>query len=137
MCYSYDDPRVLSCTIMRCGDCFLQRIQSMMSTSNHELGSINMAKIQYDFDIEGVLQDDPFLDRYQIALMFEQTKQSIERSLRRKLTGITCDEHHSKPVITITGRYNSEHEELDIQYHLDTCCQLFMVQVIKILNSAP
>lgn len=95
-----------------------------------------MLEIQYDFDIEGVLQENPFLDRYQISLMFEQTRQAMENSLQRKLATVTCDEHKKEPIVTITGRYDAESETLDIQYHLDTCCQLFMVRVVKLLNRA-
>jgi hypothetical protein len=94
-----------------------------------------MVKVQYDFDIEGALQEDPFLDSYEISLMFEQTKQSMGTALERKLAGVTCDEHGATPTITITGRYNGESEQLDINYHIDTCCKLFMVRVVKLLNT--
>jgi hypothetical protein len=94
-----------------------------------------MVKVEYDFDIEGALQEDPFLDSYEISLMFEQTKQSIGKGLERKLEGITCDEHEDSPTITITGRYDGESEQMDINYHVDTCCKMFMVRVIKILNT--
>jgi hypothetical protein len=94
-----------------------------------------MTKGVYDFDIEGALQEDPFLDRYEISLMFEQTKQSMGQALERQLAGITCDEHGEEPTITITGRYNGETEQFDINYHLDTCCKLFMVRVVKLINN--
>jgi hypothetical protein len=92
-------------------------------------------EIQYDFDIDGALQADPFLDSYQISLMFEQTRQSIESSLQRKLAGIICEEHGEAPKILISGRYNAESEEFDVQYNIDTCCKLFLVRVVKTLNN--
>ncbi len=94
-----------------------------------------MLEIQYDFDIDGALREDPFLDRYQIALMFEQTRQSIESSLQRKLAGVVCEEHGAAPRVLISGRYDAESEQLDVQYHIDTCCKLFMVHVVKRLNT--
>ena len=95
-----------------------------------------MVTIESDFDIEGALQDDPFLDRYELSMLFEQTRRSMTNALHRQLEGITCDEHGSEPVITITGRYDTDREELDIQYHLDTCCKLFMLRVIQRMNNA-
>lgn len=94
-----------------------------------------MAIIVYDFDIEGALQDDPFLDRYEIGMMFEQTRQSLEGGLNRKLEGLACDEHAKEPTITITGRYNAAAEQFEMDYHIDTCCALFMVRVVKALNT--
>ncbi|MCA9914609.1 MAG: hypothetical protein KC496_14755, partial [Anaerolineae bacterium] len=65
-----------------------------------------MLEITYDFDIDGILQEDPFLDRYQIQLMFDQTRQSMETSLQRKLAGVVCEEHGAAPKVLITGRYD-------------------------------
>lgn len=94
-----------------------------------------MVQIKYDFDIDGALRDDPFLDRLHIHMMFEQTRQSIEHSLRRKLDDVVCSEHAAPPEITISGRFDADREEFDISYHVDTCCQLFLVRVIKVLNN--
>lgn len=94
-----------------------------------------MVKIIYDFDIEGVMRQDPFLSSYEVQLMFDQTKQSLGKALDRKLANTTCDEHGEPPTITLTGRYDTEREEMDVQYHVDTCCKLFMVRVIKTLNN--
>lgn len=95
-----------------------------------------MVQIQYNFDIDGALREDPFLDRLQVHMMFEQTRQSIEGSLQRKLAGVTCAEHGAGPTIIINGRYDSDREEFDVGYHIDTCCQLFLVRVVKVLNNA-
>jgi hypothetical protein len=94
-----------------------------------------MVNIRYDFDIDGALREDPFLDSYEISLMFEQTKHSMGQALERKLENVTCDEHGEPPTITISGRYDTEAEQMDINYHIDTCCKLFMVRVVKILNT--
>jgi hypothetical protein len=84
--------------------------------------------------MDGALNDDPFLDRYELSMLFNQTRQSIEKTLQRQLAGMTCDEHGKEPVITITGQYDADREELDIQYHLDTCCKMFMLNVIQRMN---
>lgn len=93
-----------------------------------------MLDITYDFEVDGTLREEAFLDEYQVSQMFEQTKRSLEQSLRSKLEGLECREHHEAPRITIVGRYDAEREEMDIRYHVDTCCKLFLAQVIKMLN---
>jgi hypothetical protein len=93
-----------------------------------------MVTIESEFDMDGTIKEDPFLDRYELSMLFTQTRQSIERNLQRQLAGMTCDEHDKEPVVTITGRYDTEREELDIQYHLDTCCKMFMLKVVQRMN---
>ncbi len=94
-----------------------------------------MPVIESDFDIDGALQADPFLDRYELSMLFEQTRRSMAAALQRQLADAVCEEHDKEPVITITGRYDTEREELDIQYHLDTCCKPFMLRVIQRMNN--
>lgn len=94
-----------------------------------------MPKVKFDFDIDGALQADPYLDRYTIHYLFEQTKQSLGKGVERKLANIVCEEHGEEPTITITGRYSGSTEQLDIDYHIDTCCQMFLARVIKVLNN--
>lgn len=94
-----------------------------------------MPKIIFDFDVEGALNADPYLDQVTLNYLFAQTKASIGKTLDRKLTNLTCAEHSEEPTITITATYSGSAEQLDISYHVDTCCQIFMAQVIKTLNA--
>ncbi|MEL6407355.1 MAG: hypothetical protein AAFV98_01130 [Chloroflexota bacterium] len=94
-----------------------------------------MSKIVFDFDVEGALHADPYLDQVTLNYLFAQTKESIGKGIERKLSNLTCAEHGEEPTITITGTYSGSAEQLDISYHIDTCCQIFMAQVIKTLNA--
>ena len=58
--------------------------------------------------------------------MFDSTRQSIGRGLRRKFADIVCAEHAEAPKFKISGVYDNSIEEMDIQYHVDTCCQRFL-----------
>ena len=42
-----------------------------------------MAKLAFDFDIEGALQDDPYLDSYTLNYMFQQTQETLQSALER------------------------------------------------------
>ena len=91
-------------------------------------------EIDFDLRVEGEALAEPFLDRYELELMFEGTRQSIGAGLQRKFADIVCDEHAEAPRFTISGVYNNALEEMDIQYHVDTCCQRFLLRVMQILN---
>lgn len=91
-------------------------------------------EIEFDFRVEGEELPDAFLDSYELDMMFEQTRRSIRQGLEHKFTSITCGEHGHAPTFKITGIYDNENEQMDIQYHVDTCCKLFMVRVMRILN---
>jgi hypothetical protein len=91
-------------------------------------------EINFDFDTEGAAHEDALLDTYELNVMFEQTRGSLRRDLERKLNGVVCAEHGDPPRITISGRYNHDSEQMDINYHIDTCCQMFLVRVVKTLN---
>ena len=90
--------------------------------------------IKFDFRVEGEALAEPFLDRFELELMFEGTRQSIGAGLERKFADIVCEEHAAAPCFTISGVYDNALEEMDIQYHVDTCCQPFLLRVMQMLN---
>ena len=94
-----------------------------------------MTIVNFDFDIEGALREDPYLDTYELNYLFEQTKASMERDIERKLGTMRCGEHNAEATITIKGRYGGDSEQLEIDYHVDTCCKAFMVKVVSHLNN--
>ena len=90
--------------------------------------------IKFDLRVEGEALADPFLDSYELELMFEGTRRSIGADLQRKFEDIVCAEHGESPRFKISGVYDNALEEMDIQYHVDTCCQRFLQLVMQILN---
>lgn len=90
--------------------------------------------IEFDFSVDGEARADPFLDRYELEQMFAGTRRSIGGDLRRKFAHIVCAEHAQAPKFRISGVYDNTIEEMDIQYHVDTCCQGFLMRVMRILN---
>lgn len=90
--------------------------------------------IEFDLRVDGTAPADPFLDRYELEQMFDSTRRSIGAGLRRKFAAVVCDEHEQAPIFKISGVYDKSTEEMDIQYHVDTCCQVFLLRVMRILN---
>jgi hypothetical protein len=93
-----------------------------------------MVEVIFDFDTEGTAGEESFLDPYEINMLFENTKRDLGGSIQRKLEGVVCAEHGKAPRVMLSGRYNQDTENMDINYHVDTCCQMFLVRVVKLLN---
>ena len=91
-------------------------------------------EIEFDLRVDGEAPADPFLDRYELEQMFDNTRRSIGGDLRRKFADIVCSEHGQAPRFKITGIYDNAIEEMDIQYHVDACCQRFLMRVMQVLN---
>ncbi|MCY4070449.1 MAG: hypothetical protein OXG60_04065 [Chloroflexi bacterium] len=91
-------------------------------------------KIQFDLRTEGDELPEAFLDETELEQMFESTRRSIGAGLRRKFRDVLCAEHEQAPSFLISGVYDKEIEEMDIQYHVDTCCRYFLLRVMQILN---
>ena len=66
--------------------------------------------------------------------MFDSTRRSLGDGLRIKFRRIACRVHGDAPKFTVTGIYDRESEEMDIAYHVDTCCNEFLLDVMKRLN---
>ncbi len=91
-------------------------------------------KIGFDLRVDGEAHREPFLDSYELKLMFDSTRRALGADLRRKFADVVCPEHGSAPRFKISGVYDNAIEEMDIQYHVDTCCQPFLLRVMQVLN---
>ncbi len=90
--------------------------------------------IKFDLRLQGEELPDAFLDSYELELMFDNTRRSLGAALQRKFSDVVCAEHAQAPSFTISGVYNNESEDMEIHYHVDTCCQYFLLRVMQILN---
>lgn len=94
--------------------------------------------IEVEFDI--VLDDTgdpsgaPWLDQFEIAQMLEHTKSQINQHVQNSLGDLRCEQHHQQAKVRVTGSYSLETEQLDVSYHVDTCCKPFLMQAVMALN---
>lgn len=93
-----------------------------------------MVEIKFELRTAGDALPEAFLNTTELGLMFESTRRSIGDGLQRKFRDVVCEEHSQAPKFRISGVYDQGIEELDIQYHVDTCCQRFLLRVMQILN---
>jgi hypothetical protein len=95
-----------------------------------------MVEIEFAFQVvDGASALDPYLDEYEIELMFDNTSRQIAQHIENKLGDLRCDEHGEAPRVTITGEYSNFTEQLEIEYHIDGCCNLFVLEAIQVLNN--
>ena len=90
--------------------------------------------IEFDLRVEGEESPAAFLDSYELDMLFESARRSIGAGLRRKFANSVCQEHGQAPRFTIHGVYDNALEEMDIRYHVDVCCQAFLLRVMQTLN---
>lgn len=93
-----------------------------------------MVEVKFDIKVEGTADEEPLLDEYELDMMLEHTKGQINRHVQRSLGDLRCEEHDEPPVVTVSGTYALETEQLDISYNIDTCCKPFLLQAIMLLN---
>ena len=93
-----------------------------------------MLQIEFDLRAEGDELPDAFLDATELEMLFAGTRRSAGDSLRRKFAAVTCGEHGNAPKFAISGVYDQAKEQMDLQYHVDTCCQAFLLRVMQLLN---
>ena len=91
-------------------------------------------KIEFDFQLAGDSKPNAFLDEYELRQMFDSARKSLGAGLERAFGDVVCGEHGKAPAFKISGIYDRDTEDMDIQYHVDTCCQFFLLRVMRLLN---
>jgi len=94
-----------------------------------------MIDIEFNIQVdEAQASEDRILDDYELALMIDHTKAQITRQVQTALGSLVCAEHHQPPRVIISGAYSLETEQLEISYHVDTCCKPFLMEAVRALN---
>jgi hypothetical protein len=72
-------------------------------------------------------------DEY-LAEMLEHTGEQIRRDVERKLADMRCAEHDQPPRVSVTGTYDTAAEQMELSYHVDSCCQMLLLRTVQALN---
>jgi hypothetical protein len=88
--------------------------------------------IQFEIDDHPVTLEE-VEDDY-VAEMLEHTSVQIRRDVERKLEDALCPEHNLPPRVTVTGEYDSAAEQMELSYHVDSCCQMGLLRAVSALN---
>jgi hypothetical protein len=88
--------------------------------------------VQFEVDDRPVTLDE-VTDEY-LAEMLEHTSAQIRRQVERQVGEMRCEEHGSQPKVTVTGSYTTDTEQMELNYHVDTCCQMLLLRTVQALN---
>jgi hypothetical protein len=88
--------------------------------------------IQFEVDDRPVTLDE-ITDEY-LAEMLEHTSAQIRRQVERQVGDLVCEEHGGHPKVTVTGTYSTDADQMELNYHVDTCCQKMLLRTVQALN---
>ncbi len=88
--------------------------------------------VQFEVDDRPVTVDE-VTDEY-LAEILEHTSAQIRRQVERQVGEMRCEEHGGQPKVTVTGTYTSDTEQMELNYHVDTCCQMLLLRTVQALN---
>lgn len=77
---------------------------------------------------------DTWLDPGEREMLLDHTRHQLIRHVQQALKDMTCPEHGQPPAVAISGTFDSVTEQMDIQYQVHTCCNLFLMQCVAALN---
>lgn len=94
-----------------------------------------MVDIQFDIRLTG---DSPesgaLLDPLEIRQLLESTQHHIAQHIHNRLDGQICEEHGQAPRVIVTGTYDLDGEQLDVQYNIEACCNLMIMRSAALLG---
>ena len=62
------------------------------------------------------------------------TMGQIEKHVQQSLGDLYCEDHGGQAKVVVSGAYSLETEQMDISYHIDTCCKIFLLKAVAALN---
>ncbi len=91
-------------------------------------------QIDFDLRVSGEEHADPYLDPSDLEMLFNATRADLCHAIERKLAGLRCAEHGAEPAVRVVVSYDRAAEQMDVSYHVDACCQPFLLRVVQVLH---
>ncbi len=89
-------------------------------------------QVQYLVDEQPTHPQD-LTDEYLTELL-EHTGEQAARHVHQRLDSMTCEAHQQQPRVMVTARYFRDTEQMELSYHVDSCCQMLLLRAVKALN---
>ncbi|MBZ0282947.1 MAG: hypothetical protein K8L97_19565 [Anaerolineae bacterium] len=94
-----------------------------------------MIEVNIKFQVDGVeVLPTDVQDEY-LAEMLEYTGEQIRQQVHAKLDAVRCPEHGSAPRVTVTAQYATDVDQMELGYHVDSCCQQLLLRAVQALNN--
>jgi hypothetical protein len=92
-----------------------------------------MVDVEFRYEIDGQAFSEP-PNQYDLEMVFEHTRLLTQQQVQNKLGRLVCAEHGRPPRVTVTAAYSTETEQIELGYHVDSCCQLLLLEAVRSLN---
>ncbi len=94
-----------------------------------------MVDIQFDITTTGESPESgALLDPLETRQLLESTQHHIATHIHNRLDGHVCDVHGEPPRVIVTGTYDLDSEQLDVQYNVEACCNLMVMKSAALLG---
>jgi hypothetical protein len=94
-----------------------------------------MVDIQFDIALTGESPESgALLDPLEIRQLLDSTQHHIAQHIHNRLDGQTCEVHGEPPKVIVTGAYDLDTEQLDVQYNIEACCNLMIMRSAALLG---
>jgi hypothetical protein len=90
--------------------------------------------VKFQMDGQDIAPHDLSDDQYELAEMLEHTSAQIRQHVERQLEAVRCPQHGSAPRVIVTGVYSGDTEQMELSYHVDSCCPQLLVRAVHALN---
>jgi len=94
-----------------------------------------MTDITVRFEVDGEpMALEQIDEQEELAELLDYTEGQIKAQVTRQLGDMRCAEHGQPPQVVVTAQYTSDVEQMELSYHVDTCCKPFLLRVVSALN---
>ncbi|MEZ4669022.1 MAG: hypothetical protein R3E39_14040 [Anaerolineae bacterium] len=93
-----------------------------------------MVEVIVEFEVDDRPTTPAEVEDEYLAEMLEHTGEQIRRDVERKVGDMRCAEHDKSPRVTVTGTYDTAAEQMELSYHVDSCCQMMLLLTVQALN---
>ena len=94
-----------------------------------------MTDVEFDIVLTGdAPESGALLDPLEIKQLLASTQHHIAEHIHKRLDGQTCDIHGQEARVIVTGSYDLDSEQLDVQYNIEACCNLMIMKSAALLG---
>jgi hypothetical protein len=93
-----------------------------------------MTAITIAFEVDDVPIEDSALTDSDLGAMLSYTGEQLKAEIGHKVQHLRCPEHDAAPQVTVTAQYSTDTDQMELHYHVDSCCQMLLLRTVQALN---
>jgi hypothetical protein len=93
-----------------------------------------MTAITIVFEVDDVPILDITQEESDLGAMLSYTGEQLKVQIGQKVQSLRCPEHDAAPHVTVTAQYSTLTDQMELHYHVDSCCQMLLLRTVQALN---